>query len=82
MDIGALNQAIGGLAVRTANISLMAQVLAEQRVAGAQMVQLIEGSGSGGGSPRPTVSAEGAPAPAPQKGAPEPGKGERLDVVA
>lgn len=83
MDIGALNQAIGGLAVRTANITLLAKVLNEQRAAGAAMLQLIEGGAPARSTPTRAAPADAPPPPAPPpKGAAEPGKGENLDVVA
>ncbi|MCR9246636.1 MAG: hypothetical protein NXI31_16510 [bacterium] len=81
MDVGSVNQAIGGLAVRNANISLLAQLLHQQQVAGVAMVEMIAGSG-GHAAPRSTAP---SPAPAdggaPPKGAAEPGKGQNVDIV-
>ncbi len=82
MDIGALNQAIGGLAVRTANITLLAKVLNEQRAAGAAMLQLIEGGAPARSAPTRAASADAPPPASPPQGAAEPGKGENLDVLA
>jgi hypothetical protein len=73
------NQAIGGLAVRNLDVSLLAQLLAQQRIAGAAMVGLIEGSAPrGGGAARQPAS----PPPSQPPQAAEPGKGTLVDVTA
>ena len=80
MDAGALNQAIGGLAVRNVNVSLLAQLLDQQRAAGVAALQLIEGGGQPGRGAAPAPASEAAPAPV--RGAAEPGKGQHVDVLA
>jgi len=62
-------QAISALVVRNANVALLAKVLQQQKVAGQAMVAMIDNT------------AEPAAAPPPQ-GAPEPGKGQQVDVTA
>lgn len=63
-SVTAFNQAIGGLAVRNLNVTLLAEMLHRQQVADARAVET-----------------DAAPKP-PPRGADEPGKGGRLDVVA
>lgn len=66
-DAGSYSGLSTMLVVQGANVALLAKVLQQQQRDGRAMVQLLEGA---------------APAPAPQKGAPEPGKGELVDVCA
>lgn len=75
------NQAIGALVVRQTNVALMAQIMQQQQVANAAVVEAISGHPAPRSQPR-AEQHQDAPAPAPQKGAPEPGKGSQVDVVA
>ncbi|MCA8978194.1 MAG: hypothetical protein KDC98_25930 [Planctomycetes bacterium] len=72
------NQAIGGLAVRNMNIAVLAQILQQQQIAGAAMVEMIQGSNPQGSAP---ARSAGSSVPSPPQGAPEPGKGTLVDVT-
>lgn len=74
------NQIIAGLAVRNVEVSLLARLLQQQKAAGAAMVRMIDGGTVG--RPAAAEAPVDAPAAAPQKGAPEPGKGSHVDVIA
>jgi|JI8StandDraft_1071087.scaffolds.fasta_scaffold63326_2 hypothetical protein len=63
-----MSQLTGTLVLQNANIAILAKAMQQQKIEGQATVQLIQGSAAGGGGAA--------------KGAPEPGKGSLVDVVA